>query len=142
VIVAVDPIFFWIVGMRFPPVGAWDRRSNSSATGIVRSAGRRAAGEDRMPPRRQAPHLLGVQVGLGVAAVLGLFLIVFLIARALAEPFVIDMADPDTYRDDWGGPTLAGVLLVHCGPGLLAAAWAVKTARRRTRRNLGDADGG
>ncbi|WP_446218866.1 hypothetical protein [Micromonospora sp. IBHARD004] len=51
----------------------------------------------------------------------GLLLAAYLIARAIAEPFVIDMSDGATYRNDWGGPHLAGVLAVHCGPGLLAA---------------------
>jgi hypothetical protein len=63
--------------------------------------------------------------------VLGLYLIV----RAIAEPFVIDVTDPATYRQDWGGPSLFGVLVVHCGPGLLAAilmGWHF--ARRRARQ--------
>jgi len=64
-----------------------------------------------------------------VGVVLGLFLI----ARAIAEPFTIDMTDPATYRDDWGGPRLLGVLTVHCGPGLLAAAvMAGYLVRRRS----------
>ncbi len=39
----------------------------------------------------------------------------YLIARAVAEPFVIDMTDPATYRDDWGGPSLVGVLVCLVG---------------------------
>jgi hypothetical protein len=63
---------------------------------------------------------------------LGLLLGGYLIARAIAEPFVIDFSDPSTYADDWGGPSLAGVLAVHCGPGLVAAVLiAVWLARRR-----------
>ncbi|MFD2762637.1 hypothetical protein [Micromonospora eburnea] len=54
----------------------------------------------------------------GVGVLLGLYLI----ARAIAEPFVIDMTDPASYRLDWGGPSLAGVLAVHCGPGVVSAA--------------------
>jgi hypothetical protein len=65
-----------------------------------------------------------------VVVVLGLYLV----ARAITEPFVIDMSDPATYRDDWGGPSLAGVLAVHCGPGLLAAAALVTALVRRRRR--------
>jgi hypothetical protein len=58
----------------------------------------------------------------------------YLIVRAAVEPFVIDPGDPATYRSDWGGPSLAGVLAVHCGPGLLAAAlFAVALRRRLTR---------
>jgi hypothetical protein len=68
------------------------------------------------------------RIGIVLLWIIGLYLIV----RALVEPFVIDLGDPATYRHDWGGPHLSGVLSVHCGPGLLAAAlmaWWV--ARRR-----------
>jgi hypothetical protein len=65
---------------------------------------------------------------------LGLVLGVYLIGRAVAEPFVIDLTDPATYRYDWGGPSLAGVLLVHCGPGVLAAALMVRALVRRRPR--------
>ncbi|HEY6596860.1 MAG TPA: hypothetical protein VI011_22570 [Asanoa sp.] len=69
---------------------------------------------------------------------LGLLLAAYLIVRAIIEPFVIDFSDPATYDKDWGGPHLAGVLAVHCGPGLLAAAliawWWVRLRKRRTRR--------
>jgi hypothetical protein len=46
----------------------------------------------------------------------------YLIGRAAVEPFVIDMSDPATYHLDWGGPHLIGVLAVHMGPGIIAAA--------------------
>jgi hypothetical protein len=65
--------------------------------------------------------------------VLGLVLGGYLIVRAIVEIFVIDYGDPTSYRDDWGGPSLAGVLAVHSGPGVLAAAlivWAFVRARR------------
>ena len=71
-------------------------------------------------------------------AVLGAVLGVFLIVRAIAEPFVIDMSDPATYRDDWCGPNLAGVLAVYMLPELIAAAvfvWAV--VRRCSRGSAG-----
>jgi hypothetical protein len=64
-----------------------------------------------------------IAVGLG----LGLFFIV----RAVAEPFVIDLSDPATYRNDWGGPSLLGVLLVHCGPGAIAAVAIAMVLIRR-----------
>jgi hypothetical protein len=64
------------------------------------------------------------------AIAVGLALGLFFIVRAVAEPFVIDMSDPATYRNDWGGPSLLGVLLVHCGPGVLAAI-AMALIRRR-----------
>jgi hypothetical protein len=67
------------------------------------------------------------------AGLVGLALGLFFIVRAVAEPFVIDMSDPATYRNDWGGPSLLGVLLVHCGPGVLAAiAIAMALIRRRS----------
>jgi len=70
-----------------------------------------------------------ILIGLGV--VLGLYLVV----RALVEPFVIDMGDPATYRHDWGGPSLAGVLAVHCGPGIVAAVLMARALIRRRRLN-------
>lgn len=69
------------------------------------------------------------------AVAVGLVLSLYLIVRAVAEPFVIDMSDPATYRNDWGGPSLFGVLLVHCGPGVVAAgAIAMALVRRRQSR--------
>ncbi|WP_197523312.1 hypothetical protein [Actinokineospora pegani] len=70
-----------------------------------------------------------------LAGVLGAYLVL----RAIAEPFVIDVFDPATYRDDWGGPGLAGVLAVHCGPGVLAAIgfwWARRRSRRRSESQV------
>jgi hypothetical protein len=67
------------------------------------------------------------------ATFVGLALDLYLIIRAVAEPFVIDMSNPATYRNDWGGPSLFGVLLVHCGPGVVAAvAIAMFLIRRRS----------
>jgi hypothetical protein len=41
-------------------------------------------------------------------------------------------SDPATYQHDSGGPSLFGILLVHCGPGVLAAIiLLVALARRR-----------
>jgi hypothetical protein len=65
------------------------------------------------------------------ALVLGMLLGVFLIVRAIAELFVIDFSDPSSYMHDWGGPTLFGVLLVHCGPGLIAIVLIFFFAWRR-----------
>jgi len=59
---------------------------------------------------------------------------VYLVVRAAIEPFVIDMSDPATYRRDWGGPHLAGVLAVHCGPGVVAAVLMVRAVARRAGR--------
>jgi hypothetical protein len=70
-----------------------------------------------------------------MAAIFGYLFGAYLIIRAAMEPFVINMSDPATYRNDWGGPSLAGVLLVHCGPGVLAAILMIRAAlRARSRR--------
>lgn len=68
--------------------------------------------------------------------VIGLFFVV----RAVAEPFVIDLGDPATYRNDWGGPHLAGVLAVHMGPGLVAAALMIWWAVRRRPKTRSDSE--
>jgi hypothetical protein len=67
-----------------------------------------------------------------VFVVLGLIIGVFLIVRAIVELIVIDYSDPSSYANDWGGPSLAGVLFVHVGPGVLAAL-AILAAWRRAR---------
>ena len=70
-----------------------------------------------------------------VARVVGVVVGLYLVARAIAEPFLIDMSDPATYRDDWGGPSLFGVLLIHCALGLLAGALLLTAhLRRRSAR--------
>ena len=56
---------------------------------------------------------------------LGIIMGIYLVGRAVVEPFVINPSDPSTYSNDWGGPSLAGVLAVHCGPGLVVVAGAV-----------------
>lgn len=68
-----------------------------------------------------------------IATIVGVVLGLYLVGRALVEPFVIDMTDPSTYRHDWGGPTLFGVLAIHCGPGLIAAATMTWVLIRRCR---------
>jgi hypothetical protein len=53
-------------------------------------------------------------------------LAVYLVGRGIAELFIIHYTDPASYARDWGGPSLAGVLAVHSGPGLaiiVAVAW-------------------
>ncbi|MEV0713094.1 hypothetical protein [Asanoa sp. NPDC050611] len=71
-----------------------------------------------------------------VLAVIGIGLGIYLIGRAAVEPFVIDFNDPSTYQADWGGPSLAGVLAVHCGPGVIALIiFATLLARRQARKN-------
>ena len=62
-------------------------------------------------------------------------LALFLIGRAIAEPFSIDFGNPASYASDWGGPSLPGVLAVHMVPGVVAAWWVVHRLRRRTARS-------
>jgi hypothetical protein len=67
------------------------------------------------------------------AIVAGWLLGAFLVARAIVEPFAIDVGDPATYRDDWGGPTLVGVLAVHILPGIVAAVFMIVFISRSRR---------
>jgi hypothetical protein len=73
-----------------------------------------------------------------LASAFGLLLGLYLIVRAIIEPFVIDVRDPSTYHLDWGGPHLAGVLAVHCLPGLIAAVliarWFLSRAAKHDQR--------
>jgi hypothetical protein len=76
---------------------------------------------------------LATRVLFGVGCVMALFLVV----RGIAEPFVIDVNDPGSYRNDWGGPSLVGVLAVHSGPAvaiLLAALFYVRRSGGRRPR--------
>lgn len=68
----------------------------------------------------------------------GSLLGLFLIARAISWPLSVDVNDPATYVDDWGGPTLIGTVAVHCGPGLACAlilVTAVIRGRMKARRS-------
>lgn len=66
---------------------------------------------------------------------LGVIVAMYFVVRAVAEPFLIDVTDPSTYQNDWGGPSLIGVLAVHCGPGVLAAMFLYgSVVRWRDRR--------
>jgi hypothetical protein len=59
----------------------------------------------------------------------------YLVVRALVELVTIDYGDPASYEEDWGGPSLAGVLAVHCLPGALALVlmiWGARRVRRPT----------
>lgn len=66
----------------------------------------------------------------------------FFIVRALLEPFLIDFSDPSSYENDWGGPSLIGVLLIHMGPGVIAAVLLVralvKSGNRTTDETLNE----
>jgi hypothetical protein len=71
-----------------------------------------------------------------VAIALGLIGGIFFIVRAVVELVTIDYSDPTSYAEDWGGPSLAGVLLVHCGVGVIATIWiGAFLWRRRSNRS-------
>jgi hypothetical protein len=64
--------------------------------------------------------------------VLGMIAVYLIVGRGIGELFMIDMHDPSSYRNDWGGPSLAGVLAVHSGPALQSqVASGVWLIRRR-----------
>jgi len=69
--------------------------------------------------------------------VVGAVVAAFFIVRAIVEVLTIRYGDPSSYEHDWGGPSLIGVLLVHCLPGVLAAVAIVVVVR--TRRQDGKA---
>ena len=69
--------------------------------------------------------------------IIGFVIGLYFVVRAAVEPFVIDPSDPASYAKDWGGPSLAGVLAVHCGPGVVALAIMIATVyRRRSRKHV------
>jgi hypothetical protein len=82
--------------------------------------------------RRRTPWVWPL---LGIAAVLA----VYLVGRGVAELFLIHYGNPASYAKDWGGPSLAGVLAVHSGPGLVIIAsgawWWLRGRRPRPDRS-------
>jgi len=66
---------------------------------------------------------------------------VYAVLRGAVELATIHWGDPASYREDWGGPSLVGVLLVHSGPGVvgvvvLAVAWRRWRGRHGASRLL------
>jgi hypothetical protein len=68
-------------------------------------------------------------VGIVLAYLVGTFFVI----RAVVELVTIDYGDAASYEDDWGGPSLAGVLVVHCGLGVVSLALMIWGARRLRR---------
>ena len=68
------------------------------------------------------------------AIVFGWVLGAYLVVRAVVELVNVDYGNAASYRNDWGGPSLAGVLAVHVGPGLLVGAFALVRLLRFRRR--------
>jgi uncharacterized protein YybS (DUF2232 family) len=81
-------------------------------------------------PRRRGKILKITAWALG--GLVGLYLVI----RGIAEFFIVHYNDPASYRNAWGGPTLAGVFAVHAGPGLLVliGAGIYLTRKMRSRR--------
>ncbi len=63
----------------------------------------------------------------------GGLLALYLVIRGIVEFFVIQYNDPASYRDSWGGPSLAGVFAVHSGPGFVILVAAATIAWRKQR---------
>lgn len=74
-----------------------------------------------------------------IAWALGLVVALYSIGRAIVELIVIDYGDPASYAQDWGGPSLAGVLAVHCLPGVVAAVLLLVAWRHHKRVSSGRA---
>lgn len=68
-----------------------------------------------------------------IGIVLGYILGVYLIIRAIVELFIIDYGDAASYKNDWGGPSLVGVLAVHVIPGIISLALIVRYQRNRRK---------
>ena len=83
------------------------------------------------PPRRDI-NVAGMR---RILLVLAFLIGGYFIVRAAVEPFVVDFADPSSYAEAWGGPSLFGVLAVHMGPGIIAAflmvVWFIGNGRRK-----------
>ncbi len=78
---------------------------------------------------RRSRHPVARALGLGIGAVLALYLV----GRGVAEFFIIHYNDPASYANSWGGPSLAGVFAVHSGPAVAIVAGAVIYVRRHRR---------
>jgi hypothetical protein len=115
----------------------WHLRSGFEKE-INRISGVRATFERVTRPTLTAPRQRGVEWRVLVG--IGLILAIYLVVRGMAEPLVIDVNDPDSYRSDWGGPSLIGVLAVHSGPALGILTAAVGWFVRRRGRSASEAD--
>jgi hypothetical protein len=94
----------------------------------VHSSATEIEGLDGGVKRSRARRVLR-KVGRGLLLLIAAYLVV----RAIVEPFIVNPFRPESYRQDWGGPHFLGVLLVHCGPGLIIAILAFRQYRRARR---------
>jgi hypothetical protein len=84
---------------------------------------------DQSVSRRRSGHPAARAAGL----VMGGALALYLVGRGVAEFFIVGYSDPASYRNDWGGPSLAGVFAVHSGPAVAIVAGSVVWLCRRLR---------
>jgi hypothetical protein len=68
--------------------------------------------------------------------VLGVVVALYLVGRGTAELFLLHYSHPSSYSHAWGGPTLAGVLAVHTGPGVVIVAGTSIFLWQRHRHGL------
>jgi hypothetical protein len=54
------------------------------------------------------------------ATVLGHLIGAYFVVRAVVEVVTVDYGNSESYENDWGGPSLEGVLVVHCVLGLVS----------------------
>jgi hypothetical protein len=71
-----------------------------------------------------------------IAIVFSYLVGVFFVGRAIVELVTIDYGDASSYEEEWGGPSLIGVLAVHCLPGVIAAALMIWGALRLSRNTV------
>jgi hypothetical protein len=117
--------------MSWPATGSRPWTSKASSTSEPKVGGPTLERVTRPTPAGSRRHVTGRRVLAG----LGLIVAIYLVVRGIAEPFLIDADDPDSYRNDWGGPSLIGVLAVHSGPALVIVTVAIVWLVRRHRRD-------
>ena len=66
--------------------------------------------------------------------VLGYLLGIYLIGRAIVEILFIDYGNAASYKNDWGGPSLIGVMAVHIVPGIIALALIIRHQKLRRKK--------
>jgi hypothetical protein len=80
--------------------------------------------------RRRGLRLVGLTVASLVAC--------YAVARGVAEFWVVHYSNAASYEHSWGGPSLAGVVAVHTGPGLVivlaATGWLIRRRRAHDSR--------
>lgn len=73
--------------------------------------------------------------------IFGAIVTAFLIVRAIVEVLTLHYTDHSSYQHDWGGPSVIGVLLVHCLPGVIAAVAVIMMLRKSRAKGATDASG-